>query len=345
MCIPRRETTKLHPWLYLLSIFFLCSLIIACDGGDDPISLAPQVPEMGGRVAGVEMAGTGVAGIEMAGIEMAGTGIAGIEVAGAEVETICEVVIDKERFATDVGPSLITTCATAFCHEPDGPTSFDLPVSALDFSPPLAGTLLDDTLNAVMGEDDYIVPGEPQRSKMLVYASNGHGGVGTFDEAGPDYTALSTWIKDMYQCREVEQPQAGIEPEAGEMAGDIAGTNGDPNILCDLLPNGDPQNRANGAYYQVFRDEANGILTNSCGSSGCHASPENGFWLRGEEEICSVESNFLVTQTYINFADPNRSPILEAAYDPYHSGYTIFTGRNDPRFITLQSWILLGFEE
>ena len=52
-----------------------------------------------------------------------------------------------------------------------------------------------------------------------------------------------------------------------------------------------------------------------------------------------------MTQAYINFANSDQSPILEAPYDPYHSGEGVFTGRSDARFIALQDWILLGFED
>ena len=143
---------------------------------------------------------------------MAGAEMPGAAMAGAQTETICETTIDEARFAAEVGPTLITTCATAFCHEPDGPTGFDLPVSALDFSPPLAGQLLTDTLEATLGEEsEYIVPGEPQQSQMLVYAANGHGGVGVLSPMTPEYDALYSWIEEMYQCREVEIPQAGDE--------------------------------------------------------------------------------------------------------------------------------------
>ena len=368
MYVPKNNLSAAQFSLTLTtSLILSAAFLFACGGGDDPISLGSRVPETGGRIAGTEMpgaetagaqeAGEEMAGIAMAGDAMAGDAMAGVEMAGAETMMICGTNIDKPRFGAEVGPALITTCATAYCHGPDGQTPFNLPVGSLEFSPPLEGQLLEDALNATMSNDRYIIPGDPQASLMLRKASNGHGGIGSFLPMTPEYDTLSSWIKDMYSCREDERPQM-----AGEMAGGMAGEepggmisgetdpgpsggSGDPSVLCDLLPNGDPQNRADGQYYEVFVNEANEILTRSCGSGGCHGTPMNGFWLRAANETCAIESNFLMTQAYINFANPNRSPILEAAYDPYHSGYTIFTGRTDPRFITLQSWILLGFED
>jgi hypothetical protein len=342
----------------LLSCIWLSLSLLACEGGDDPLVLGPQAPETGGRNAGGEV----MAGEIMAGEITAGEIIAGEEIdagntnGGTEIEVICETVVDEQRFANEIGPEMIRSCANFGCHPPAGPTSFDLPVDNTSVMSPLEGQLLSDSLAAVMSDPRYIVAGEPQQSLMLSKASNGHGGpIGTYTVGENKYEALASWIESMCQCTEIEVPVGGQEMAgnmAGDMAGDMAGNmagQGLPEerseILCNLLPNGDPQQRANGEYYNVFEEQVNGILTTSCGGSGCHASPDNGFWLQAESEPCSVPGNFLMTQAYIDFSNPNTSPILEAPYDPAHSGYTIFTGRTDPRFITIQSWILLAFEE
>jgi hypothetical protein len=142
----------------------------------------------------------------------------------------------------------------------------------------------------------------------------------------------------------------GGAPVGGEMMGgdpmpEMGGDPGSTDVLCDLLPNGDPQNRAQGQYYALFETEINPSLQLSCSSrNGCHATPDNGFWLQDSDDPCSVPANFLMTQAYINFANANESPILKAPYDPEHSGYMIYTGRTDARFIALRNWILLAFE-
>lgn len=339
----------------------ICSVVcilISCQGGDDPLILGGQVPNMAGRNAGMSVeAGVNSAGDE-AGDEadmMAGMPInqtAGEVSGGREIEVVCEEVVDETSFASDIGPALIANCATFGCHNPEGTTNFNLPISNTDLvDNPLEGQLLIDTLAVVMGGSNYVIAGEPSMSVLLSKASTIHGGFITpYEMASTEYQALSTWIEDMLQCIEVEIPSGGEMVVGGEMmvGGEmvVGGNEGEnTQIFCDLLPNGDPQNRAEGRYYEVFDNEVNTILTASCGRSGCHATSANGFWLQAADLPCSVPANFLMTQAYINFSNPNESPLLEAAYDPYHSGYTIFTGRTDPRFISLQTWVLLGFED
>ena len=342
-------TEQLNKLIFLtLTIIFS----MACQGGEEPLVLGSQVPETGGRNNDYDSEESGIEAEDinegdMGNIEMMG-GTPVLE-GGQEVEVVCEELVDEERFAVDVGPPLINTCATFGCHSPNGPTSFDLPIQNTDFNGnSLEGELLTDTLAAVMSDPLYVVAGKPRMSLMLVKASSPHSGFTMpFESGSTEYQALASWIEDILQCTEVEV--MGGEMMGGEMMGGmpVPGGNegGNTQILCDLLPNGDPQNRANGQYYEVFENEINPILTNSCGSGGCHATSENGFWLQTSNESCSVSGNFLMTQAYINFANPNQSPILEAPYDPYHSGYAIFTGRTDVRFIAIQSWVLLGFED
>ena len=328
----------------------ICSIVclfISCQGGDDPLILGGQVPSMAGRSAGMFVEAGDEAGDEadmMAGMPTNQT--AGEVSGGGEIEMVCEEVVDEASFASDIGPALIANCATFGCHNPDGTTDFNLPISNIDLvENSLEGQLLTDTLAVVMGGMNYVIAGEPSMSVLLSKAATIHGGFITpYEMASTEYQALSTWIEDMLQCTEVEIPNGGEMVMGGEMA--MGGNDGEnTQIFCDLLPNGDPQNRAEGRYYEVFDNEVNTILTASCGRSGCHATSANGFWLQAADLPCSVPANFLMTQAYINFSNPNESPLLEAAYDPYHSGYTIFTGRTDPRFISLQTWVLLGFED
>ena len=127
------------------------------------------------------------------------------------------------------------------------------------------------------------------------------------------------------------------------MGGDMAGNMGNNDAACNLLPNGDPLNRGNGTYYQTFVDDINNILVVGCGSSGCHGTPSNGFWMQSEGP-CQIESNFITSQLYIL---PNEvaeaSPILSRAFDPDHAGYRIFVnGMSDAAYIRLRNWVLSG---
>ena len=127
--------------------------------------------------------------------------------------------------------------------------------------------------------------------------------------------------------------------------GDDVGPGGnETSVLCDLLPNGDPQNRANGEYYSRFEMEVNPILIRSCGGSGCHSGPDNGFWIIDDSDPCSVPANFLTSQVYIRFDSPDNSPILSKPIDPTHSGFRVFPlGQSDPGYISIRNWLLLAF--
>ena len=342
---------------HLLSVALLCALIFAgCEGGDDPMRIGVQitpggetVPPNGGEPAGQMMnAGTPVemtAGAQPAGDTPAGMNLGGMSPGGGVIECN-EVGPDEAVFANSVGPSLITTCASGACHAPNTRNGLILPVSDVDFSPPLAGDLLTESLEASMA---FVTPGRPENSRLLDMAYDGHGFRTFYAMNSPEYTQLSDWISDMILCEEITptggDPMGG-DPMGGDLVGGApAGGDEDTSVFCQLLPNGDPQNRADGLYYQQFENEINELLTSTCANGGgCHESSTRGFWLQPQSDPCSVPANFLLTQAYINFAEPDASPMLSAAYDPAHSGYMIFVGRSDPDFITLRNWVLLAFE-
>lgn len=358
----------------VLSRLLVCSLVAlfgACEGGDDPVMVGPVITpggmvtagDMAGSPAGEAPAGEDPAGEGPAGDSSAGDEPAGVDPAGAPAGDPAgvepppcmptEVGPDEAVFASTVGPSLITTCAGAFCHGPDTANGIIFPVSNLDFSPPLEGDLLAQSIEVSMS---YVLPGEPSGSLLLQKAYNAHISNGPFFQPDSlEYTQLSDWIEAMIECVPVDPPppvggmDVGGEP-AGEMAGEVAGEpagtpgGGDTVVFCDLLPNGDPQNRADGLYYQTFEEDINNKLTMGCGSSGCHGTPMNGFWLQASADPCAIPANFLMTQAYINFAEPDESLILTAPYDPEHSGHDVYTGRSDPRFVALRNWVLLAFQ-
>jgi hypothetical protein len=349
--------------LILLSILALTiSLIFAgCEGGDDPMRLGTQITPGGTMMAGIpvddpmggDVEGGTPAGMIMGG-EPAGDTPGGVEVGGepigGNVVECNEVGPDETVFADVVGPSLITTCAATGCHGPSSRNGLILPVSSAEFTPPLSGDLLASSLEASMA---YVTPGEPSQSVLLSKAYDAHIFLNQifFDTTSPEYTQLSDWITDMIFCEEVSPPLPGGEPMGGEPMGgepmdiDPGGGENDTSIFCDLLPNGDPQNRADGLYYEQFAEEINTSLSNSCaGRNGCHNTPTPGFWIQPSSEICAIPANFLMIQAYINFVDVDNSPILTAPYDPNHSGYQIYIGRSDPEFVALRNWVLLAFE-
>lgn len=354
----------------LLGCLFVFS-IAACEGGDEPVrpgvTVTPGGAETGG-MSPVDPAGEDPAGEDPAGEDPGGEGPAGDTAGDDPAGTpmggapagdqpppceIQELGPDEAVFADPVGPSLILSCGNSFCHGPGSGTGFALSVDAAEFTPPLDGALLTESLEAAMS---YVVPGEPNASVLLSKAYNGHVSVGiTFERDSAEYAQLSDWIEAMVECVPVDPPpppagmEVGGDPMGGmEMMGGMepAGTpgGGDTTVLCDLLPNGDPQNRADGLYYEQFANEINGSLSQSCGSSGCHGTPMNGFWLQSSNDPCAVPANFLMIQAYINFANPDESLVLTAPYDPDHEGSDIYTGRSDQRFIDLRNWILLAFE-
>ena len=335
-----------------LSIAVLYTLIFAgCEGGDDPMRIGVQITpggEMirpnGGEPSGEMMNAGTSAGMttegQLAGDALAGMNLGGMSPGGGIIECN-EIGPDEAVFADSVGPSLITTCAGGACHAPNTRNGLILPVSDVDFSPPLAGDLLTGSLEASMA---FVTPGRPENSRLLDMAYDGHGFRTFYAMNSPEYIKLSDWISDMILCEEIT-PVGGDSMGGDLTGGDSMGGNRDTSVLCQLLPNGDPQNRADGLYYQQFENEINESLTSTCANGGgCHETSMYGFWLQPQSDPCSVPANFLLTQAYINFAEPDASPMLNAAYDPAHSGYMIFVGRSDPDFIALRNWVLLAFE-
>jgi hypothetical protein len=325
----------------------------------------PNAGTTAGELAGTTMAGTPMAGTTMAGTTMAGTTMAGTPMAGTpmgmEVCTIGE--IDPNIFNTDVAPSLFENCGS--CHGPTSNREYLLPYGNFDFMPPLEGDAAQEALESAL---PYITPGDPDSSSLLSKAYNEHlSSVIYYEYNGPEYNTLKAWIANAKQCEIVYPDPAGTEAgemmagvqagteagemmagvqagtEAGEMmAGVQAGTDVNNQLACDLLPNGDPQNRGNGAYYQTFVDEINNILIVGCGTAGCHNTPNNGFWIQ-RDLACSVESNFLTSQLYITPSQVDFSPLLARAFDPDHAGYRIFgAGMSDPAFIRLRNWVISG---
>jgi hypothetical protein len=355
---------------------------VACDGGDDPVVVGPVITPGGANVveAGEESGGMDVSGMDVSGMDVSGMDVSGMDNAGTPMGGMMagtpmggmpggmtpppcvdeEVGPDEEVFASTVGPSLIQGCAAPFCHVPDGGRLYRLPVSSVDFMPPLTGDLLAESIDASM---EYINPGYPNMSALLSKAYNGHiGGAVYFAQDSAEYQQLAAWIEAMIECVPTEPPPppAGMDIGGMDIGGmdiggmdvsgmdiggmDIGGGGGNTDVFCDLLPNGDPQNRADGLYYDQFANEVNNSLSMSCGRSGCHDTARNGFWLQASDDPCAIPANFLMTQAYINFVNADQSPILTAAYDPDHSGYQIYTGRSDPRFVALRNWVLLAFQ-
>jgi hypothetical protein len=276
---------------------------------------------------------------------------------GGEPYEVCEVSPDMDLLANEVGPSIIEGCGGRACHGSTANiTRFNLP-SGLDDAP---APLSDDQANAML---EMLTPfvdfEEPSTSELLTLLGPGHQGTNlTFGEGAPSYEALERWIVEATVCEWVYPDP----PEGGSMAGTMVGSGGveagaemggvpsmggapsDTELFCAALPTGDPQGRP--GFYETFRDNINGILSNSCALSGCHDLPyaEYGFWVINEREACSVQANFMMSQLYVNYNTPLSSPILTKPLDPEHGGYRILNAA-DPEYTAIRAWIVSGVQD
>lgn len=354
MLIPRAHT------LYFSAIIFLAITLSGCGGGDEPMRVGTQI-NTGGIIGGMEMGSgrevdggaggevEGGAGEEVSGMEIPAGIMGGTPVGGAQGTcTNTMVPPDIEYFASEIGPSLVFACSA--CHNRNSSYMFKMPVTLADFTigDELEGEALDSALEMTL---ERITPGDSSSSYLLRMAYNGHtSGAVYLSSESDEYQNFARWIDDQYQCVPDDVPtpageEMGGDPLGGEMGGDTPVGGSSTSIFCELLPNGDPQNRADGQYYEVFAEDVNASLITSCASrGGCHQTSTNAFWLQQLDAECSTQANFLMTQSYIDFTNYDASPILTAPYDPEHEGYMIFQGRDDPRFRLLRNWIILAFQ-
>jgi hypothetical protein len=341
--------------LYFSAIILLANALNGCGGGDEPMRVGTQI-NTGGIIGGMEMeSGTEggeaqeEAGEVVSGMEMPAGMMGGAPVGGA-LGTCTDQPVDPdvEYFASEVGPSLVLACSG--CHNSNSSYMFKMPVTLADFTigDSLEGDALDVALEMTL---ERITPGDSASSYLLKMAYDGHSsGTVYYASDSDEYQNFARWIDDQIQCIPDEVPtpageEMGGDPVGGDIGGDTPVGGSSTSIFCDLLPDGDPQDRADGQYYQVFQDEVNASLITSCASrGGCHQTATHAFWLQQLDAECSTQANFLMTQSYIDFTNYDTSPILTAPYDPEHQGYMIFQGRDDPRFRLVRNWIILAFQ-
>lgn len=256
--------------------------------------------------------------------------------------TTCADEPNMEILATKVGPSFAASCGGSGCHASNSAFNFKMPNGVTAATNPFSAEQAAAFLEIIRGTVSF---GDPMRSFLFTKATDTHAPT-TYRIGSNNYEDLSDWIKDGRVCTTVTPTPD--PPEGGEAAGVMGGqmmssSSSSTASFCDALPLGDPLRRPN--YYEVFRDEVNPILTNSCAQGGCHAEPsaEYGFWIVDEDDPCSVQANFITSQLYINFLNQLASPILTAPIDPNHGGYMIFNrGSSSPEYVTIKNWITLG---
>lgn len=311
----------------------------------------------GAGVMAGEMAGV-MGGIVMAGV-MVDPPPSGMEVGGGEVQTmiVCTDEPDVDAFAASVGPRLVTACGGGICHAYGNNQVPRFAASVEDFtSPPLTTDQANDLITSLL--PNYIIFGESGMSEIYTYglASAGHYSQNNYSDE------LASWIDDAHKCETIivggpvdPDPDPVPDPDppgpvgGTELVGgmDVPPMEPPPNpteVFCSALPSGDPQGRYN--FYETFRDRINGILTYSCGASGCHGQPypNYSFWVLPANDPCSVQANFVMSQLYIDFNTPLNSPLLTYPIDPEHGGGgKVFpNGNSDQNYNEIRNWIVLG---
>jgi hypothetical protein len=357
-----QRATKLSCFAPVMLLSCL-SLLSACGGGEDPIEwtpnggLTPPPAGMGAPpsdmrppVEPADMGPTG--GALVGGVEVEDMGT---PVEPTEPYEVCEVNADRALLASEIGPKIVQSCSGRGCHSPtDTFTSFYVSASVAGSSGPLDEAQTESLWSTL---EPFLSFEEPTSSSLLTDANSPtHAAVQGYTPGAAQYQQLIDWMTNAYQCMWVypDPPTTGGEM-AGEMAGEIAGeiagemmppnggTSNPTEVFCAALPSGDPQGRPN--FYETFEARINGILASSCASSGCHDQPypDYGFWVVNVDDPCSVQANFLMSQLYVNFNEPLRSPLLVRPLEPNHGGYRVLT-QADPEYTELRQWIVSGVQ-
>ncbi len=130
----------------------------------------------------------------------------------------------------------------------------------------------------------------------------------------------------------VSAPDAFVESDMAPPPGPAEG------VPCEGLPTGDPLNRP--GIYETFEADIHDLLVTSCAESICHGTPAAGgrYWL-DTESSCAVQWNFMVSLSFIDYSDPDRSPLTGLPVSADHGGRQVFNGRDDPRFTQLLAWV------
>ncbi len=174
---------------------------------------------------------------------------------------------------------------------------------------------------------------DPPYSKLLLegLAVSTHGGGSLFTEADPDYIAMLSWIEDAAAAQGggAATPPAPINtPEPG----------------CAL-----PAVENNRYDYAVFARDIQPGFNADCSSAVCHGGDQGGglvLTVTEDAESCDSIRNFFVTQRFAFPGNVEASPLLLKPLYDAHTGGSIYTGEEDPRYQALRDWILgVGAEQ
>ncbi|MCA9546659.1 MAG: hypothetical protein KC613_19775 [Myxococcales bacterium] len=192
--------------------------------------------------------------------------------------------------------------------------------------------------------EDAVVWGEPEQSVFLA-ASRGQVVSIQHPEAWAQDTPADRQVAAFIRETTIpEGPPPGADmgpgptPDQGPPEEDDMGAGPAPGVPCEGLPVGDPLGRA--ALFEQFEADINPLLVDSCAEGICHGTPGNGgaYWL-AVSSPCSVQWNYTVSLTFIDYQDADRSPLTALPVSSDHGGRQVFNGREDPRFTRLLAWV------
>ena len=163
----------------------------------------------------------------------------------------------------------------------------------------------------------------------LVTTDIAHQGQTQVDFTSATFTTLKTWIEN-------GATENNATPSDPERELDPCNDRLGQNPAFD--PNGDPATDD----YQAFAADAGPVLAASCAAGNCHGAPSNPLYLTCGTTPEQVRWNYFAASDYVS-VDVSASEILRRALAPhaggsFHEGGTVFKTRNDPGYLSLQSW-------
>lgn len=320
-----------------LTVAAVAVMTLGCD--EDPISIGPEPTEMGMDDLGTD----GPAPLP----PDRGMDPPPPEPDAGECEPRAVFEPDPTYFAEQVAPLMYPPCI--LCHFDPAPRP-GVPFTLVDTGPdglsPEQNQLNIDECLAFVDADD------PANSELIVWHPTGHPG---YVPDGPLKTAIVNWIEAGSQIIEPEPgcddpdpmpgPDVGVDPPDEGMPPPPVG----PRPPCDALLGPDGNGGARSMQFRAEFEEPdfegvtlNDLLIGSCANNGtCHAIAGEGgdYWLVPGTDECSIEWNFVTTQIYIDWLNPERSPLLARPTMDEHGGRNVYRGMDDARRGRLLTWI------